>query len=115
MQVKAIAVVVMLILCVGLLPVLTAGVAAEVDAQAVYKAKCRMCHGDSGKGDTKAGEKMGVSDLTSADWKHGKTQAEVEKLIREGSGKMPKYASKMSEDEIVAVAKYFRELCGVAD
>lgn len=115
MQVKAIAVVVMLILVLGLVPVLTAGVAAEVDAPAVYKAKCRMCHGDSGKGDTAAGKKMLVADLTSSDWKHGKGQAEVEKLIREGSGKMPKYASKLTDDEIVAVAKYFRELCGVDD
>ena len=41
--------------------------AAADDAAATYKAKCAMCHGADGKGDTPVGKKMGIRDLTSAD------------------------------------------------
>lgn len=81
----------------------------------VYDSKCAMCHGADGKSDTKAGKMTKSPDLTVQPWKHGTSQAEVEKLIREGAGKMPKFEGKLSGEEIEAVAHYVRKLSGVKD
>ncbi len=42
-----------------------ASVPAAADAAANYKAKCAMCHGADGKGDTPVGKKMGMHDFAS--------------------------------------------------
>jgi len=73
---------------------------------AVYKKRCVMCHGEDGKGDTKAGKMTQTPDITAQDWKQGKTVADLEKTLREGLGKMPKYEGKMSDEELKAVAEY---------
>ncbi len=73
---------------------------------AVYKKRCVMCHGEDGVGDTKAGKMTGTPNITTAEWKNGKTVADLEKTLREGLGKMPKYEGKMSEDELKAVSEY---------
>jgi mono/diheme cytochrome c family protein len=77
----------------------------EVGAK-IYEKKCLMCHGKDGVGDTKAGKMMKTPDISSADWKNGKSVAEVTKTLHEGLGKMPKYEGKLSEAEIKAVAEY---------
>ena len=73
---------------------------------AVYKKRCLMCHGEDGVGDTKAGKMTKTPDITSAEWKNGKTVADLEKTLREGLGKMPKYEGKLSDDELKAVSEY---------
>lgn len=81
--------------------------------QKTYGSKCAMCHGKDGKAETKAGKSTQTPDLTKGPWKHGSSPAEVEKIIREGFKKMPKYEGKLSPDEIKAVAEYTRKLAGV--
>lgn len=84
-------------------------------AKAIYKSKCQMCHGPDGKAATKAGKMMKVPDLTQvSNWKHGTSQAEVEKIIHDGAGKMPKYSGKLNAEQITAVAHLMKEICGVA-
>jgi len=73
---------------------------------AVYKKRCVMCHGEDGVGDTKAGKMTQTPNIITAEWKTEKTVAELEKTLREGLGKMPKYEGKLSDDEIKAVAEY---------
>ena len=72
----------------------------------VFEKKCVMCHGKDGVGDTKAGKMMKTPDITVAEWKNGKTVAELVKTLREGLGKMPKYEGKLNEEELEAVAEY---------
>lgn len=72
----------------------------------VYEKKCVMCHGKDGVGDTKAGKMMKTPDINVAEWKNGKTVADLVKTLREGLGKMPKYDDKLTEEEIEAVAGY---------
>lgn len=72
----------------------------------VYEKKCVMCHGKDGVGDTKAGKMMKTPDINVAEWKNGKTVAELMKTLREGLGKMPKYEGKLSDEELNAVAEY---------
>ena len=71
--------------------------AEEVQGEQIYKKKCGQCHGP---------------DLKAA-WKQGTSQADIEKVIREGAGKMPKYATKLTDEEIKTVAAYTRKLYGV--
>ena len=107
-----------LILLMVLLPAASWGLmlAANDSGKTVYDAKCKMCHGSEGKGDTKAGQMMKVPDLTApSSWKHGTSQAEVVKIISQGVDKMPKYEGKLSPEEIESVASYMRDLCGVAE
>lgn len=104
---RAVALSVAVLIGFGLLAMASIAFAQENEAgAAVYKKRCLMCHGEDGVGDTKAGKMTNTPDITSADWKNGKTVADLEKTLREGLGKMPKYEGKLSDDELKAVAEY---------
>lgn len=79
------------------------------DGAAVYKAKCASCHGPDGKGETSIGKSMKLKDLGSADVQKI-SDADLDKTIADGKGKMPAYKSKLSADEIKALVSYIRTL-----
>lgn len=81
----------------------------------VYDANCASCHGDDGRGDTRAGKMMKTPDLLEADWKMGTETAEVVKMLEDGIGKMPKYKGKLNEEELKAVSEYTLTLSGKLD
>ena len=83
--------------------------AAADDAAATYKAKCAMCHGADGKGDTPVGKKMGIRDLTSADVQK-MSDAELITITTKGKNKMPAYENKLSAAQIKDVVAYIRQL-----
>lgn len=87
--------------------------ADEVLGQKVYESKCASCHGKDGKGDTRAGKMTNTPDITAASWKQGTSAAELEKTLKEGLGKMPKYEGKLTAEELKAVIEYTRKLAGV--
>ncbi len=94
------------ILTISFLAILTASMAQEPDeGEQIYIKKCKMCHGAEGLGDTKAGQMTKTPDLNKHPWKHTTLQ-EVEKLLREGLGKMPKNKGKLTDEQIKAVAVY---------
>jgi cytochrome c553 len=75
----------------------------------VYKAKCAVCHGADGKGDTVMGKKFGVKDLGSAEVQ--KVQdSELNNIITSGKEKMPAYKDKLTGDQIQDLVKYIRTL-----
>ena len=78
----------------------------------VFKKRCQMCHAGDGTGSTKAGKAMKTPDITTVEWKNGKTVADLEKTLREGLGKMPKYSKKLNDGELKAVASYVVEKFG---
>ena len=98
-----------------LLPLLFVSAAPQGSevGKTVFEARCATCHGPDGKSATRAGEMTQSPDLTLKNWKNGTALADVEKLIREGAGKMPKYEDKLSAEEITEVAKYVRDLAGI--
>ena len=79
------------------------------DGGADFKAKCAMCHGADGKGDSGMGKTLKVRDLGSADVQ-GQSDADLNGIITNGKGKMPKYDGKLSKDQIGDLVKYIRTL-----
>jgi mono/diheme cytochrome c family protein len=88
---------------------LSASPARAQSASATYKAKCAMCHGTDGKGDTPAGKSMGAHNFASPEIQK-MTDAELESVIAKGKGKMPQYDTKLKEGEIKELVAYIREL-----
>lgn len=83
--------------------------AAFADGAATYKAKCALCHGANGAGDTPSGKSMKVRDLRSAEVQK-QTDVELTKTIAGGKGKMPPYGKQLSTPEIEAVIAFVRTL-----
>ncbi len=87
----------------ALVVVAAASAARAEDAAALFQKKCAMCHGKDGKG-TPSGQKMGAKDLTAVK----ASEADLEKVIANGKGKMTAFKGKLSDDEIKSVAKYVK-------
>jgi mono/diheme cytochrome c family protein len=58
--------------------------AADPAVERMFRAKCAACHGADGKGATKQGEKMKISDLTSAAFKKQMTADKIKATILDG-------------------------------
>ena len=83
--------------------------ALAADGAATFKAKCAMCHGADGSGNTTMGKSMGLKDLGSAEIQK-MSDADLTTVIAKGKGKMPAYAGKLTDAEISDVVKYIRTL-----
>jgi mono/diheme cytochrome c family protein len=91
---------------------------AEADKKTVrtWKAKCSSCHGEDGKGATEQGKKMGVRDMTSADFWKDVTDGKMKDAIANGlkrqkDGKtqeMEPYKDKLKPEEIDALVAYVK-------
>lgn len=73
---------------------------AQGTAEATYKAKCQMCHGATGAGDTPAGKAMKVQPLNKS------PEGDMVAIIKKGKGKMPAYDGKLTDAQIKDVATY---------
>lgn len=76
----------------------------KVDAAAIFKSRCAMCHG--AKGDSKL---PGMS-FTDGEWKHGSSPKEVATVIHdgvEGTAMLP-FKGKLTDPEVEALAQYVR-------
>ncbi len=89
--------------------VLWGTMAAAQDAAANYKAKCAMCHGADGKGDTPIGKKMGILDFASAEVQKA-SDADLIAIITKGKNKMPAYENKLSAAQIKEIVAFIRSL-----
>ena len=67
-----------------------------------FQAKCAVCHGKDGKGQSDMAKKLGVKDLTATKL----SAAEIEKVIANGKGKMTPWKGKLSDAEISGLAKF---------
>lgn len=79
------------------------------DGGATFKAKCAMCHGPDGAGQTSMGKTLKLRDLGSPEVQK-QTDADLTKLVSDGKGKMPAYKAKLSADEIKEVVAFVRTL-----
>lgn len=98
----------------------SAPASAEVDKKILrtWKAKCASCHGEDGKGATEQGKKMGVRDMTSAEFWKDLTDAKMKDAIANGikqtkNGKaqeMEPYKDKIKPEDIDALIAYVKSL-----
>ena len=79
------------------------------DAAALYQAKCQVCHGADGNGNTAVGKKHGVPDFHSPEVAK-MSDVELFDITKNGKNKMPAYKSKLTEDQIKSLIKYIRLL-----
>ena len=85
------------------------------DVKENWDKNCASCHGKDGKGETKAGKKADVKDLTDAKYQESFTDEQMLQQITEGmkdkSGKerMKPFRDKLSAEEIKALVKFVRD------
>ena len=75
--------------------------------EALYKAKCQMCHGEKGMADSGAGKSMKVKPATDPDVKK-MNEAQMIEAVKNGMGKMQPYKDKLSDAQIKDSVAYFR-------
>jgi mono/diheme cytochrome c family protein len=100
-------------ICTGILTISFALASTALHAQAAgadtYKAKCQMCHGATGLGDTPAGKAMkaiSFKDPTLI----AKSDADLIAATTNGKEKMPAYKGKLTDGQIKEVITYIRTL-----
>jgi mono/diheme cytochrome c family protein len=82
---------------------------AQQTGEATYKAKCAMCHGADGTGNTPVGKSMKLRSLKSPEDVKA-TDADLFKDTKSGVGKMQGYAGKLTDAQIQDVVTYIRTL-----
>ena len=88
--------------------------AQAADVKENWDKQCASCHGKDGKGETKAGKKADVKDLTDAKYQASFTDDQATQQIRDGmkdkTGKerMKPFRDKLSDDEMKALTAYVR-------
>ncbi len=98
----------------------SAPASADVDKKILrtWKAKCASCHGEDGKGATDQGKKMGVRDMTSAEFWKDLNDAKMKDAITNGikqtkNGKtqeMEPYKDKLKPEDIDGLIAYVKTL-----
>ncbi|PRQ04417.1 Cytochrome c6 [Enhygromyxa salina] len=80
----------------------------KIDGKPLFEKKCKSCHGIDGKGDTTIGKKVDMPSLV----KTKLSKAKIVALITDGvpDTKMKAFKTKLSKDEIDAVAAYVKKL-----
>jgi mono/diheme cytochrome c family protein len=93
----------------AMLAVSTTAAFAQGSGADTYKAKCAMCHGPDGLGATPAGKAMKAVPFNAPDVVKA-SDADLIATTKNGKGKMPAYAGKLTDPQIKDVVGYIRTL-----
>ncbi|HEX4230538.1 MAG TPA: cytochrome c [Bryobacteraceae bacterium] len=86
------------------------GFAAPAATGAVtYKAKCAMCHGPDGSGDTPMGKRFKLRDLRSPEVQK-ETDEDLTEIITNGKPPMPGYGKSLRPAQIHDLIAYIRSV-----
>ena len=104
----------MILLAIGLFAA-GALTASAADATENWAKHCASCHGKDGKGETKAGKKAEVKDLTDAKYQASFTDEQATTQIKDGMKKdgkerMKPFKDKLTDDEVKALVAHIRGL-----
>jgi cytochrome c553 len=93
---------------------LAASTSFAEDAKVNWEKHCQKCHGADGKGQTVMGKKLKVKDYTDAKVQESFKDEEANKITKEGKNEgdknlMPKFADKLSDQEIKDLTAYVRK------
>ncbi len=73
------------------------------------KAKCAICHGEDGSGNTPEGHSRGVPDLRS-EAVQKLTDEQLATLIMEGHSRMPSFKVQLKREQVLLLVTYIRSL-----
>jgi mono/diheme cytochrome c family protein len=93
---------------VSLLAIGTMSLAQKSGAD-IYKSKCQSCHAADGSGSTPAGKAMKAVPFSAPDIVNA-SDADLIADTKNGKGKMPAYAGKLTDDQIKEVVAHIRTL-----
>lgn len=79
--------------------------------EATFKAKCVICHGSDGHGQTTLGKQLKAFDLHTAQVQK-QSDADLKKVITNGQGNMPPFQDQLSSTQIDEVLSYVRSAFG---
>ncbi len=84
--------------------------AEDAGAKELWGKTCATCHGDDGRGQTKAGRKHKLHDFTDAAWQAQKSDEALRVVIRDGKPetKMKGFAGKLTDAEQASLLRYVR-------
>jgi mono/diheme cytochrome c family protein len=82
---------------------------AQSSGAKTYKSKCQMCHAADGSGNTHAGKSTKALPFSTPDIVK-KSDEDLIALTKNGKGKMPAYAGKLTDAQIAEVVSYIRTL-----
>jgi mono/diheme cytochrome c family protein len=88
---------------------LSAPVRADNAAEATYKAKCAMCHGPDGKGETATGKALKAGSFAAPEVAK-MSDDDLATVITKGKNKMPSFEGKLKKEEIEQLVAYIRQL-----
>jgi mono/diheme cytochrome c family protein len=77
------------------------------EGEAIYKARCKVCHGEDGVPKSFAKGSPAFNDQA---WKEATSVEAMEKVIAEGRKRMPAFRNKLTPEEIKAVSAYLKTL-----
>lgn len=83
--------------------------AAPASGADTFKAKCAMCHGADGSGNTPMGKRFHISNLGSPEVQK-KSDADLTAIITNGKPPMPAYGNSLGAAEIHELVAYIRTL-----
>jgi cytochrome c6 len=74
-----------------------------------FKAKCAVCHGADGGGNTPMGQKMKIRDLRSPEVQK-QSDDEITAIIAKGKPPMPAYGKSLAAGDIRQLVAYIRSI-----
>jgi mono/diheme cytochrome c family protein len=77
--------------------------------ETTFKENCSGCHGESGRGDTPIGKALMVPSFKDASIAR-KSDTDLLRAIKNGSGKMPAFQGKLQDREVTALVRYVHQL-----
>jgi len=88
-------------------------IAAEIDAQGLFKKHCVICHGEDGKGKTELGEGLEARDFTDKKFQDSITDEKIIEQIANGTPeKMFPFRDKLTQEEMEALVPVVRAFGG---
>ena len=81
------------------------------DTADIYKQRCKGCHGEDGKAQTKIGRAEKIDDFTSVEWQSKLSDEQIRNVIENGSdenSKMKPFKDKLTPEEISGLVKHIR-------
>ena len=75
--------------------------------QALFKARCALCHGEDGRGQTNLGKQLKAFDLNSPKVQKN-SNAQLKQVILQGKGNMPPFQAQLNAEQVNEILKYVR-------